>query len=74
MDAQTAGQAAQEMGNVHTALHHSLRLVTGVDLIQAALDRVDGEPPYSPLHTTIEHAIESAERVQRALRQAAGRS
>jgi hypothetical protein len=71
MDAQSAGQAAQELGTVHTALHHSLRLVAGVDQIKAALARHDGEPPYSPLHTTIEQAIESAERVQSVLRAAA---
>lgn len=71
MDAQTAGQAAQEMGSVHTALHHALRLVQGVDQVNAALRKLDGPVPYSPLHTTIEQAIESAERVQRDLRTAA---
>lgn len=74
MDPHAAGQAAQEMGSVHTALQSSLRLVRGIDELRAALDRVDGPAPYSPLHTSVEQAIAAAERIQRLLRAAARKS
>lgn len=70
MSPEQAGEVAQEMGTVHTALHFAGQLVQAVDGQRAALDRVE-VPQYSPLRTLVEQAQVAAERVQQALREAA---
>lgn len=72
MDRLQAAEAAREMGRVRDALIEARRVVAGIEQVQQAFDRRD-EDRYSPLRTLVEQAIESAERVHEALRDAAAR-